>query len=335
MLTQPGDTILDPYCGSGTTLLEASVLGRKSIGVDLNPVACLISKVKVMKVSDSKLKELESFWGSCLQQFLDSDSSIGNTKLEKAIIKKVENDFRLSDPWFTKWFNTRNLFHLLIIDNLINELDEDEKEISKLVLSDILRRSSNSNNSYPNIMFDKNKINKFVPIKLYLGRLSQVCEQIRETSKVIKEKPLIINGCNNDLNVRTNTIDAVITHPPYIGSIPYAEYGMLGLEWFGYSSKELDKNLTGGQRQKRDVVERFENGFNKMIAESYRVLKKDKYLFMQLGNPTVKGEEIDLEEMAIKLAKSNGFKHACTHYREGINRRANKMGKESLVFFQK
>ena len=124
MLTKPGEIILDPYCGSGTTLLEASVLGRKSIGVDLNPVACLISRVKVMKISASRLKGLENFWESCLDQFLDAESSNGNTKLEKAIIKKVENDFRLSHPWFTKWFNTRNLFHLLIIDNLINELEE-------------------------------------------------------------------------------------------------------------------------------------------------------------------------------------------------------------------
>ncbi len=259
MLTQPGDIILDPYCGSGTTLLEASVLGRKSIGIDLNPIACLISKVKVMKITVSRLRALENFWESRLYQFLDTNSSSVNIKFEKNIIKKVENDFRLSHSWFTKWFNTRNLFQLLIIDNLISELDGNEKEISKLVLSDILRRSSNSNNSYPNIMFDKNKVNKYLPIKLYLGRLSQVCGQLCETSKFINEKPVIINGCNNDIKLRANSIDAVITHPPYIGSIPYAEYGMLGLEWFGFSSKELDKNLTGGQRQKRDVVERFEN----------------------------------------------------------------------------
>ena len=41
------DIILDPFCGSGTTLIEASLLGLKSIGIDINPIACLSSKVKV------------------------------------------------------------------------------------------------------------------------------------------------------------------------------------------------------------------------------------------------------------------------------------------------
>lgn len=46
LLTSPGDVVLDPYLGSGTTALEAMLLGRKCIGVDLNPLAILISQVK-------------------------------------------------------------------------------------------------------------------------------------------------------------------------------------------------------------------------------------------------------------------------------------------------
>ena len=46
LLTVPGDTVLDSYMGSGTTLLEAQLSGRNAIGVDLNPLAVLISQVK-------------------------------------------------------------------------------------------------------------------------------------------------------------------------------------------------------------------------------------------------------------------------------------------------
>ena len=47
----PKDTaILDPFCGSGVTLVEAQIRGLKSVGIDLNPIACLISKVKTQNL---------------------------------------------------------------------------------------------------------------------------------------------------------------------------------------------------------------------------------------------------------------------------------------------
>ena len=51
-----GTVILDPFCGSGTTLVEAQRHNIKSIGIDLNPIACLISKVKTTPLNDSFLK---------------------------------------------------------------------------------------------------------------------------------------------------------------------------------------------------------------------------------------------------------------------------------------
>ena len=58
LLTIKGDVILDSYMGSGTTLLEASLRERNSIGIDLNPLAVLISKVKNTIVEDNDLTEL-------------------------------------------------------------------------------------------------------------------------------------------------------------------------------------------------------------------------------------------------------------------------------------
>lgn len=54
-LSKEGETIMDPFCGCGTTLVEAKILNRKSIGVDSNPLACLISKVKSTKIDNFKL----------------------------------------------------------------------------------------------------------------------------------------------------------------------------------------------------------------------------------------------------------------------------------------
>ena len=93
--------------------------------------------------------------------------------------------------------------------------------------------------------------------------------------------------------------------------------------------------MTGGKRQRKDVVDRFRDGYGNMIRECYRVLKSGRYMFLMVGNPTVKGEVIDLTEMTIELAEQVGFSVVLTTERSGKNRRANKMNKETLIFLQK
>ncbi len=50
-LTIPGDTVLDPMMGSGTTVLEAFLLGRKAIGFDIDPLAILLTKTKISSIN--------------------------------------------------------------------------------------------------------------------------------------------------------------------------------------------------------------------------------------------------------------------------------------------
>ena len=52
--TEKGDTILDPFCGSGTSLVEAFRLDRKPIGIDINPVSTLITKAKLTSISNKR-----------------------------------------------------------------------------------------------------------------------------------------------------------------------------------------------------------------------------------------------------------------------------------------
>ncbi len=337
ILSEPGEVVLDPYCGSGTTLLEGVLRDRRMVGVDLNPLAVLISKVKVTPVSDDAIAEL-------MQSAHESLASIGQPpSLFDSPGRSSEFDVhaepRLLDPWFTKWFAGERLKELLEIDAFVRGItDPAMRRIGEVALSDVLRRSSNAHSSYPNVMFDKSKkVPPPVPSR-FLKRLREVCESVALLQNALNPalpKAEVLRADASMLPFASSSVDAVVTHPPYIGSIPYAEYGSLSLKWFGYEPKEIDGQLTGGRRQSRSVVERFTAGYLGMLSECHRVLRPGRQIFLMVGDPTVRGERIDLTAMSIRLGEQVGFKLADQFHRVGGNRRANLMVGEDLLILSR
>jgi SAM-dependent methyltransferase len=331
LLTEPDDLVLDPFCGSGTTLLEAAVRRRRSIGVDLNPVATLVARVKTTPVDARALRSLE-------QQFAD----LMPTRDYGTLWDRVQPDFRETtqppSAWQAKWFAPRALEELVHTKRIIDALDDPAiQAIALVAFSDILRRSSNAHQGYPNLMFDKHRGDPPSPIALFKRRLRSVVSAVAilpydVTSAYV---PSVILGQAQHIPLADCSVDAVITHPPYVGSIPYAEYHELSLRWLGHDPKEVDRSLTGGLRQRPDVLERYERDMAAILEETWRVLRDGGKLFMLLGRPTVRGRAIDLPAIATDLASEANLTPIATGRRRGSNRRANKMTEEILLVFEK
>ncbi len=342
-LTKPGDLILDPYCGSGTTLLECALSDRLSIGVDLSPLAILIAQAKTCKIE----KFVLDAFSSNLKHEINALLNVKNTqdlfsnisdKKTKDLSQKIESDPRRHDPWYTKWFCKEILDELITLKIVIDSIEDERlQRIGLIAFSDILRKSSNAHKGYPNVMYDKNHTQPPPATPRFIKRLNEIITAVQTLEGKFDDKynPVVMNGDATNLPFKSRSVDAIITHPPYIGSIPYAEYGLLSITWLGYNAKELDAQLTGGKRQSSDVVNRFERGFGGMIQECSRVLKSHSPLFMLLGDPVVKGKVIDLSEMAIRLAADCELKLNYRGMRGAVNRRANKMGNETYLVFYK
>lgn len=335
LLTEPGDFVIDPYVGSGTTLLEAALVGRRACGIDLNPVAVRIAAAKTTPISRPRLDEMSETLSAVAATLVDDPpaTSAGPSGMD-ALVDAISGDPRLSDPWFLKWFEPQVLTDLLVLDHAIDRLaHEDLRTLAEVALSDVLRRSSRAHAGYPNVMFDRNACPRQRPGRLFLVSLQRCIEAIASLPSLAGVE--VSCGDARRLPIEDEEADAVITHPPYIGSIPYAEYGLISLKWFGEDPRALDANLTGGRRQSRDVVARFAADYSAAISEMRRVLRGGGSLFLMVGSPVVKGELIDLPEMTRKFAVAAGFDLVAETTRRGSNRRANKMGTETLLFFQK
>src|ERR671938_224445 len=103
--SEKNDLILDNFAGSGTTLVESKILGRNALGVDVNPLACLISKAKTTNLQSSELKEISYISASIKQDIL---ALRGNVTLlnfgdkRKTIDESVINRLH---PNISKWFH--------------------------------------------------------------------------------------------------------------------------------------------------------------------------------------------------------------------------------------
>ena len=336
LLTKPGDLVLDPFCGSGTTLLEAAIRGRHSIGYDLNPLAVLITQVKITPVESSQLQHLRE----TMRKVVASIGSNSDLPLfsDLAPVSELQGRGIGFGEWFTKWFQPHVLVDLRGLYSAIEALENLKlQRIALVAFSNILRKCSNAHSGYPNVMFDKRAPLKRSPLPAFLKSLNETIEAVSSIDGVLSNQveTRVEHGNSEKLKLSDSSIDAVVTHPPYIGSVPYAEYGALSLMWLGSDPKALDAVLTGGKRQSKDVVRNFENSYRRIIGECHRVLKHGHYAFFMVGNPTVKGELVDLREMTFKLAKEHSFKFIGETLRHGSNRRANKMDVEFLLFFQK
>lgn len=338
ILSRPGELVVDPYCGSGTTLLECARLRRRAVGVDLNPLAVLIARVKTTPVPKPQLDSLVLGLKTELTALGVDDEFPLFMASAGAERPPLGDDARLEHEWYRKWFQPHVLPELIRIDLEIARIEAGAlRNIALVAFSDILRRCSNAHSGYPNVMFDKNAPQKDRPIRPFLKALERIAGMVAGLSSLEASWSdiRVVHGNATTLPLDDATVDAVVSHPPYIGSIPYAEYGALSLQWLGEDSKQLDRELTGGRRQSPDVVSRFEDGYGKMLRESARVLKPGRHAFLMVGNPVVRAQVIDLAEMTLSLASQAGLELVARTERRGVNRRANKMGAEHLLFFQK
>ena len=132
-LSDSGDVILDPFVGSGTTLVEAVLQSRQAIGVDINPLAALISKVKATPLSDAQLAQIPAVVAEIRA---DVDALYGQASLFGR--RGTRADYPIPDfPKLRFWFKDCVIQEAAIIKYYImNDLeDEDVKDFLKIAFS--------------------------------------------------------------------------------------------------------------------------------------------------------------------------------------------------------
>ena len=257
LLSKENDYVLDPFCGTGTVLLESVLHKRNAIGADSNPLARLIAKVKTKKISSSRL-EIE---------------------LVK-LLQKAKNYKQITLPKFSNrdyWFPGRIQIQLAKILKAIRKIkNQDVKDFYLVCFSNCVRKVSYADPrvSVP-VKINKARFNsrddKYAKVKKRLAELENI-DVLQKFESICRENikrvgSLKLNGAKAsitsydarrltskigyDKKIRKNSIQLIITSPPYASAQKYIRASSLSLGWLGIAKngelKILEKRALEGR----------------------------------------------------------------------------------------
>ena len=334
------DLILDPYMGSGTTLVEASLAGINSIGTDLNPLARLMGKVKTTFYNNE----------SILKQFREIQTELIFYTKDKV---KERNFDRISNYSF--WYNEDTLLKLSYLSQLIKNVKD--KDFFNVVLSEIVREVSfTRNGEFKRYRMNEASIAKFNPDTFTLFE-KKALRNIEGLKAYTSEAKHDVNASIYDFNtmhgiptdiIKDGDIDMVVTSPPYGDSrttVAYGQFSRWANEWFNFdNAKNLDKLLMGGKKATeeifktasiRDVLDEidslehkrylevvsFLNDYYQSIENVAKSVRSGGTVCYVVGDRRVKGVQIPLDYFTAEMFEKFGFKHKIPIVREMPNKR--------------
>lgn len=252
--------LCDPFCGSGTTLIEASLEGWQFVGIDIDPLAVKIASAKLQPLSKDNLYLLERYWK-------DFD------------YEKQVHDFVPQVPNLSHWFSPKAVTELSAIKSGCLKLPDLLKLFSLIIFSSIIRRVSNADDQTQKTYVSHTLKKKApLPSELFPIFLKRAINRMNEYSSLLPHPPVgqVIQG---DARKSPQLVfDDVLTSPPYIDSIDYMYNQMLEYFWL---LKELGIDGYDDFRSLRKIPMGFRSELpenNKIIEERFNSQNREIFI---------------------------------------------------------
>lgn len=340
--------LFDPYCGSGTSLVEANIRGINAFGTDLNPLARLIAKAKTA-TPETKLLE---------KQISTFNKMVLDEKQRK--VKETQEIYGISRLNF--WFKPEVIEKLFKLRKYINTIDNEEIRLFfQVAFSETVRESSNTrNDEFKLYRYSEEKLKKFNPdvYGIMSSKLKRNFDGYKKYKTIIdnlKQRPLAniysfnsVDGIPEDI-IPEEGIDIVITSPPYGDSsttVAYGQYSRLSAAWLELEEPDkIDRKLMGSkivkeflsfpskslntaineikktnEKRAREVTS-FYIDLLASISNVAKVIKKNGYACYVVGNRKVKGVILPTDIAVKDFFASYGFKYVNTFIRSIPNKR--------------
>lgn len=258
--TEPDQCVLDPFVGSGTLLVEATLCGRRAVGVDIDPVAISVALAKTRmyrkgdveraarKILDgiARFERSSSAYTALMHSDISVDELLNISASEQLEVPAIPNLYH--------WFRLYAIVDLARIKKVINDLRMDSRTrlLFNIIFSSIIRNSSNadpvpvSGLEYTAHMRRRDAEGRVVnPFALFRAATRKALIAVEEWMAAIPRtavEPVAFQGTALNLpNQIPKSIDAVITSPPYHNAVDYYRRHQLEMFWLGHAANQNER----------------------------------------------------------------------------------------------
>lgn len=219
----PGDLVVDPFCGSGTTLVEARLNGRASIGIDLDPLCCLISQVKVEPLDDEQL-------ASASEYVLSRVTALLEVEPQALLAPSIHNRER--------WFLPEVSYALAALKVAIQDLRTSDsiRRFFYLALSSLIVARSSVANAR-DLVHSRHHFNAHATPPDVLGRFARRCKTMRRqvaafgAQASVELQAEVIRADTRALPLQDGIARLIFTSPPYCNALDYTRTHALAVAW--------------------------------------------------------------------------------------------------------
>jgi len=329
--SQPGDWLFDPFMGSGVAAVESLIAGRNFIGFDINPLACLIARVRCRPLSERELLEtLGHIIGKC-----------ASVRADKVHFDNIDY-----------WFDEQTIERLSKLKFAIFSIGKDDLlDFFKLAFSETVRRASRTVYSEFKLLRRKGRDRNLKVIDIFkevsLRYIKHLVEFYRANS--VKDVRLVLKNTNilNEPVEAYPQADFIVTSPPYGDSrttVAYGQFSRLSLRWLGID-EHVDKTSLGSKRcsiedavpslNLSDCLDKISQRDTKRAEQVYsyyadlysaikiiaQKLKSGGVVCFVVGNRRVKGIDLPTDLIVAELFADQGLQHITTLVRRISNKR--------------
>lgn len=334
--------LIDNFSGSGTSLVEASRRGIRSIGIDVNPLAVLAGRVKTKRYNIDKLITDKN----AIITYFKQEAKANKTNIPSAI-------------YLDKWFFDETVKDIERLKDTLLELRNIESDFFVLAFFSILRRISKAYDGEVRPHVNKKKKARDV-LSTYIKKVDEMIsasKELKETySHSINATTLLTD---NRLPYKSKLPEGnywlAISHPPYLNCFDYIPvYKLelswsLGFEWLwdGVMFKDVSKQELKSWPAKENVVESYYEGLAQGYRNLYDIQPKGGILAVVIGDCTINGIIERVHQKLITIIQEIGYSiielnYRTTYYTTGkysYQDRANYHGddekKDAIIIFKK
>jgi DNA modification methylase len=307
-LSEPGQTVFDPFCGAGTTLVEATLQGRNAIGNDLNPLAVLMSRVKTNVLTAEQI--------ALLNHWQENVAAVQGPFARREVSSAELDMFtqHIPDiPHIERWFSPTVCHELSFLRLGIDQFeDRAVKDFCFVAFSAIIVRVSNQDSETRYVSRPKD-ISAGATIAAFLRKLNEMRSKMSQYANRRVPDAVVHVFCGNAQEmfpVEPATVHLVVTSPPYPNAFDYHLYHRFRMFWLGYDPVAMSKQEIGSHlnyQRNGDGIDTYCRDMTQCFRQIQRVLLPGAMACFVIGDSLFHGKLIEDDVLLTDIATECGF----------------------------